>query len=103
MPADQRAPEGQKCLMDVGPLVVADAQAAKLIQSSKGALDDPPPPAQATPLRRATPLHERANPTRSQPAPNCLRIVAAIAEHTVRTPPRSPAFALEWGNRTTQA
>lgn len=30
--------------MDVCPLVVADAQAAKLIQPRKRALDDPPPP-----------------------------------------------------------
>ena len=33
--------------MDVGPLVIADAQAAKLIQPGKRALDDPAPPAQA--------------------------------------------------------
>ena len=33
--------------MDVGPLVIPHAQAAKLVQPGKRALDDPPPPAQA--------------------------------------------------------
>jgi hypothetical protein len=39
---------------------------------------------------------------RPQSAPNRLGIVAAIAQHTVRPPPRSPPFALEWGNRINQ-
>jgi hypothetical protein len=41
--------------VDVRPLVVADAEAAELIQPSKGTLDDPAPPAQATPMR--SPAH----------------------------------------------
>jgi hypothetical protein len=39
--------------MDVGPLVIADTQPPKLIQPRERAFDDPPPPAQATPVRRA--------------------------------------------------
>jgi hypothetical protein len=54
--------------MDVGPVIVAVAQATELIQPSKRALDDPPPPAQTTSVRRATPRYQRANPTRAQRA-----------------------------------
>src|SRR6266852_8508452 len=93
LPADQRTAEGEKRLVDVGPLVVTHAEAAKLIQPGKRTLDHPPPPAQAAAVHRATPRDERANPTRAQPAPNGLCVVAPITEHTVRSPPRSPAFA----------
>jgi hypothetical protein len=88
--------------MDVGPLVVPHAQAAKLIQPRKRPLDHPPPPPETTPVPRAPPCHERANPTPAQPTPNRLRVVAAIPEYTVRSPARSTAFALKWGNRIHQ-
>ncbi len=50
LPAKQRAPERKECLVDVGPLVIPHAQAAKLTQPGKCALHDPPPPAEATPM-----------------------------------------------------
>jgi hypothetical protein len=34
LPADQRAPEREKRLVDVGPLVVADAQASELVNQA---------------------------------------------------------------------
>ena len=37
--------------MNVGPLVIPDAETAKLIQPGKRPLHDPPPPAQSTPVR----------------------------------------------------
>jgi hypothetical protein len=37
LPADQRATERKECLVDIGPLVVANAQAAKLIEPGKWA------------------------------------------------------------------
>src|SRR6266699_2363652 len=49
-PANQRAPEREEPLVDVVPLVISHAQAAKLTESGKCALDDPPPPAQAAPM-----------------------------------------------------
>ena len=88
--------------MDVGPLVISHAQAAKLIQPRKRPLDHPPPPPEATPVPHATPRHERANPTPAQTIPNRLRVVAAISEYTVRSPARPTAFALKWGNRIHQ-
>ncbi len=49
LPADQRTPEGQERLVDVGPFVVPDAQTSKLIQPGKRPLDDPPPPPRPLP------------------------------------------------------
>ena len=89
--------------MDVGPLVIANAQAAKLVQPRERVLHHPAPPAQATPVRGAAhgqPGHDMARP---QPAPNRRRIVAAIPEYTVRMPPRPPMLALESGNRIDQS
>jgi hypothetical protein len=43
-------PSERKRLVDVGPLVIPNPQAAKLTEPCKGALYDPPPPAQATPM-----------------------------------------------------
>ncbi len=40
--------------------------------------------------------------TGPEPAPNGGRVVAAIPEHTVWPLTRSPAFAVEWGNRIHQ-
>ena len=85
--------------MDVGPLVIPHAQAA-VDSATQTSLDHPPP--EATPVPRATPRHERANPTPAQPTPNRLRVVAAIPQYTVRSPARSTAFALKWGNRIHQ-
>jgi hypothetical protein len=102
LPADQRAPERKECLVDVGSLVTADAQAAKLAQPRKCALDDSPPPAQATAVLGAAHRQPGHDVPRPETAPNRRRIVAAITKHTARTPPRSPAFALERGNRINQ-
>ena len=67
--------------MDVGPLVIADAQAAKLVQPRKRPLHDPAPPTQATPVLGAAhgqPGHDVTSP---ETAPNRRRVVAAIPEH----------------------
>src|SRR6476660_679627 len=69
LPANQRAPERKKRLMDVGSLVIAHAQAAKLTEPGKGALDDPPPSAQATPMRRAAHGQPRHDVTSPETAP----------------------------------
>jgi len=85
LPANQAAPERKKRLVDVGPFVIPYAQAAKLIDPGKRALDAPPPPApQATPTRGAAhgqPRHDMPCP---QSAPNRRRVVTAIAKHAVR-------------------
>ena len=102
LPANQRAPEREERLVNVGPLVIPHSQAAKLTEPSKGAPHDPPPAAQTTPMRGATCGQQRHDVTRPQPTPNRRRVVTAIPEDTVRPPPRSPAFAVQRGNRIHQ-
>jgi hypothetical protein len=89
--------------VDVGPLVVADAEPTELVKPRKRPLDDPPPSTQSTPVRGAAQGQYGRDVTGPDPAPNGGRVVAAIPEHTVRPLPRSPAFAVEWGNRIHQA
>ena len=88
--------------MDVGPFVISHAQAAKLAEPGKGPLHDPPPPAQATPMRRAAHSQHRHDVASPEAAPNGGRIAAAIPEHTIRPLPWSPACAVHRGNRIHQ-
>ena len=99
LPANQRAPEREERLVDVGPLVIPHAQTAKLIEPGKCPLHDPAPPAQSTPVRGTTHGEPRPDVPRLQSAPNRRRVVAAIPENTVRPLPRSPPFAVQRGNR----
>ena len=80
--------------MDVGPLVIPHAQAAKLTEPRKCALHNPTPPAQATPMRGATHREPRHDMPRPQPAPNRRRVVAAIPEKTGRPMSRSAPSAV---------
>jgi len=89
--------------VDVRPLVIADAEATELIQPSKGPLDDPAPPAQPTPVLGAAHSDQRLDMPRPQASPNGGCVVAAIAEHTVWPPSRSPAFAVQRANRIRRA
>jgi len=88
--------------VDVRPLVIADAEATELIQPSKGPLDDPASPAQPTPVLGAAHSNQRLDMPRPQASPNGGCVVAAIAEHAVWPPSRSPAFAVQRGNRIDQ-
>jgi len=88
--------------MDVWPLVIADAEATELIQPSKGPLDDPAPPAQPAPVLGTAHSDPRLDMPRPQPTPNGGCVVAAIPEHTVWPPSRSPPFAVQRWNRIDQ-
>ena len=66
--------------MDVGPLFIPHAQAAKLIEPGKGALHDPPPPAQATPMLGAAHGKLRHDMPRPQPAPKGGRVAAVLGQ-----------------------
>ena len=90
LPANQRAPEREERLVDVGPPVIPHAQPAKLTEPGECPLHDPPPPAQPTPVGGATHGQQGHDVTSPETAPNGGRIVAAVPEHTVRPPPRSP-------------
>jgi len=102
LPTNQRAPQREERLVDVGPLVIPHAQTAKLIEPGKRPLHDPPPRAQSTPVRGATHGEPRHDMPGAQSAPNRRRVVAAIPEHTVRPLPRSPPSAVQRGNRIDQ-
>jgi hypothetical protein len=88
--------------VDVGPLVIPDAEAAKLIQPGKRPLHDPPPPAQPTPVRGTTHSDPRDDMPCPQPTTNRRSVVAAIPEHTLRPLLGSPAFAGQPRNRIHQ-
>jgi hypothetical protein len=83
--------------VDVGPFVVADAEASELIEPGKRPLHDPAPPTEATPVRRAALRDKRENPTGSQSVADRRLVVAAIPEHTVWPLPRSATFAVQRG------
>src|SRR5262249_6816871 len=102
LPANQRAPEREERLVDVGPLVIPHAEAAKLTEPGEGALHDPPPPAQATPMLGAAHGQQGHDMTSPETAPNGGCVVAAISEHTVRPLPWSAPFAVQRGNRIHQ-
>ena len=69
LPANQRATEREERFVDVGALVVTDAQAPELVQSGKGALYDPPPPAQTTAMLGAPHGQQGHDVTSSEAAP----------------------------------
>ena len=103
LPANQRAPQREECLVDVRSLVISHAQAAKLTEPGKRTLHDPPPPAQATPMLGAAHGQQGHNVTSAETAPNGGRVVAAIPDHTVWPLPRSPAFAVQRGIASSNA
>ena len=88
--------------MDVGPFVVADAEASELIEPGEGVLHDPAPATHATPMLGAAHGQQGHDVASSKATPNGSRIVAAIPEHTVRPLSGSPPFAVQRGNRIDQ-
>ena len=53
LPADPDTTKGEESFVDVSPFIVANPEAATLIEPGKRSLDDPPPPAQAATVLRA--------------------------------------------------
>jgi hypothetical protein len=84
--------------MDVGPFLVADTQATKLIQPRKRPLDNLAPPAQAAAVLGAAHREQGQNVARAQTVPDGRRVIAAVAEHADRPPARSAAFGLQGWN-----
>ena len=85
--------------MDIGPLVIAHAQAAKLIQPGKRALDDPPPSAQSTAVFRSADGEQREDVADPKTAPDCLRVVCTVAQQAVGTATRASSLSLKCWNR----
>ena len=99
LPANQHASQREKRLMDVGPFVVPDAQATKLIQPCKRALDNPSPASQAAAMCRAAHRDQWPNGAMSQPLSDRPRIVAAIRNNAIWPLSWSSTFTLQWRNR----
>ena len=89
--------------MNVGPLVVPDTKASKLIEPGKCPLDDPAPSSQTAAVLGAAHRQQRQDAASSQPGPDCLCIIAAVSHHTIWTTPRPSPLALEWKNRIHQS
>lgn len=85
--------------MDVGAFVVPHAQAAELIQPGEGAFHYPAPSPKAAAVPRSTHGQSREHVAGSQTLTDDLRVIRAVAEHAVRTAPRSPSLTLEWRDR----
>jgi hypothetical protein len=103
LPTNQRTPEGDESLVDIRPFVVADAEAAELIQPSKRTLDDPAPPPQGTLVRGAAHRQQGHDTPHSETPPNGGCVVTAIREYTVRTKPRSTTSPRSGGIASTNA
>jgi hypothetical protein len=91
---NDRAPQQEERLVDVGPLVIPDAETAKLIEPRKRPLHDPPPPAQTAPVRGAThggPRYDIAVPSVSvESPPRRSRDPPSTESGRCRGRPRSP-------------
>jgi hypothetical protein len=88
--------------VDVSSLVVANAQASKLVDPRTCPFHDSSPPSQPTSVAGTTLGEARHDMPRSYAAPDRGRVVAAVPEHAVRPLPGSPAFAMQRGNRIHQ-
>src|SRR4029450_12525817 len=99
---NQRTAEREERFVDVGPLVVADTEASKLIEPGKCPLDDPAPSSQTAAVLGAAHRRQRQDAASSQPGSDCLCIVAAVSHHTIWATPRPSPLALEWQNRIHQ-
>ena len=99
MPTDQSAPEREEGLVNVGPLVVADAKAAKLAEPGKRTFHHPPPSTQSACVLRSGNGEQREDMAGSQIAPDRLGTICAVAYRAVRTTATASSLSLEWWNR----
>ena len=88
--------------MDVGSFLITHAQSPKLIEPSERPLDDPTPSAQSASMFGVALREPRHNPAGTLTAPDCLRVIATVAQHTIRTMARSPSLALQGWNGINQ-
>ena len=79
VPAQENAGKGQKRLVDVGPLLVANPQAAKLIKPSEGSFHHPAPSPQSTAMFGVALGEPRNDVATTQTLPDCLRVITAVA------------------------
>jgi hypothetical protein len=91
MPADYTS-ERQESFVDIGALVIPDAQAPELTQPGKRALDHPTPLSETTAVFRAAHGQQGQNVARPESPPNRLGVVDTVAQHAVGPTPRAPVW-----------
>ena len=98
VPADQSASQRQECLVDVGSLFIAHAQAAKLIKPRKSPFNYPAMPTQDTAMFSVSLREQGPDPSNSQTLPDRFRVITTVANHAIRSIARPAAFALQVWN-----
>ena len=78
-PADQSAPQGQECLVNVRPFFVAHAQTPELIQPSEGPFDHPSPSSQSAAMFGVALRKKRDDAAGTQTSPDCLGVITTVA------------------------
>ena len=81
--------------MDLGTALVADAQAAEVVQVRETALHDPPLATQTGAVRSAPASDQRLDATTTQEATVAVVVVAAVGQQAVRLATRPAALALD--------
>ena len=79
VPADERAADGEKCLVHVGASFVANEQPAETMQPGEGPFDDPARDTQAAAVRRAAAAEDGNDAEPTEPAPMTFGVVPAVA------------------------
>ena len=84
--------------MKVCPLFVAHAQATELIQPSERPFHDPAPSPQAAAVIGVAHREQRHDAPLTQTSPDCRRVIATVAQHTIGTMTWTPALSLQGRN-----
>ena len=102
-PTDHSAPQGQKCLVDIGPLFVAHAQPPKLIQPSECPLHDPAPSPQSATVFCIALRKKRDNASVTQTLPDRLRVTTTSPNTQSGRCRGRPRFPCKLGTASTSA
>ncbi len=81
--------------MKVWPFFVAHAQPPELVQPSERPFDHPSPSPQSAAVRCVALCKKRDDASFTQALPDRLRVITAVAAHTIRTMARSSALSLQ--------
>jgi hypothetical protein len=79
VPAEEGARQGNECLVYVCPFLIANTQAAELIQPSERPLHDPPPSSQPAAMFGFAHRKQRHDAALTQTSPDCLGVITAVA------------------------
>jgi hypothetical protein len=95
VPAEESAGQGQKRFVYVCPFLIANSQAAELVQPSERPLHYPAPSAQPAAMFGVTHREQRHDAAFTQTLADGLSVIATVAQHAVRTMARSSSRSLQ--------